>query len=247
MFETSLKSNILELKLEGFEGPIDLLLSLVKDQKVDILKIKILPLAEQYLEFLKKIIKKDIEIAAEYLVVGSVLAFIKSRELLPKEEKDNEEIDDLSEKLKYQILKLAEFQKLSKNLLLRKQLGIDFFKRGEYEIFSKKIKYKYQLSLYDLTKSYAKAINKEDDTKMTIAYSKLFTVEKALTNITNSLSFFNDWNCLFTFLPKDIKDSLEIKSAYASHFVASLELAKEGHVSLKQSSKINDLQMIKNN
>ena len=107
MTENFLKNNILELKLEGFEGPIDLLLSLVKDQKVDILKIKILPLAEQYLEFLKKIIKKDIEIAAEYLVVGSVLAFIKSRELLPKDENENEEIDDLSEKLKFQILKLA--------------------------------------------------------------------------------------------------------------------------------------------
>ena len=90
MSENYFKNNVLELKLEGFEGPIDLLLSLVKDQKVDILKIKILPLAEQYLEFLKKIIKKDIEIAAEYLVVGSILAFIKSRELLPKDEKDDE-------------------------------------------------------------------------------------------------------------------------------------------------------------
>jgi len=246
MSENFLKNNILEIKLEGFEGPIDLLLSLVKDQKVDILKIKILPLAEQYLEFLKKIIKNDIEIAAEYLVVGSILAFIKSRELLPKDENENDEIDDLSEKLKFQILKLAEFQKLSKNLLLRKQLGIDFFKRGEYEIFSKKIKYKYELSLYDLTKSYAKVISHEDNSKMTIAYSKLFTVEKALTNLKNSLSFFKDWNYLFTFLPKDIKDVLEIKSAYASHFVASLELAKEGHVSLKQNHKINDLQMIKN-
>ena len=98
-------------------------------------------LAEQYLEFLKKITKNDLEIAAEYLVVGSILAFIKSRELLPKDEDENDEIDDLSEKLKFQILKLAEFQKLSKNLLLRKQLGIDFFKRGEYEIFSKKIKF----------------------------------------------------------------------------------------------------------
>ena len=127
MTEKFFKINILELKLEGFEGPIDLLLSLVKDQKVDILKIKILPLAEQYLEFLKKIIKNDIEVAAEYLVVGSILAFIKSRELLPKDENENEEIDDLSQKLKFQILKLAEFQKLSKNLLLRKQLGIDFF------------------------------------------------------------------------------------------------------------------------
>ena len=81
---------------------------------------------------------------------------------------------------------------------------------------------------------------------MTIAYSKLFTVERALTNLKNSLSFFSDWNYLFSFLPKDINDSLEIKSAFASHFVASLELAKEGHVSLKQNSKINDLQMIKN-
>ena len=81
---------------------------------------------------------------------------------------------------------------------------------------------------------------------MTIAYSKLFTVERALTNLKNSLSFFKDWNYLFAFLPKNIKDNLEIKSAYASHFVASLELAKEGYVSIKQNSKINDLQIIKN-
>ena len=246
MSEDYIKKNILELKIEGFEGPIDLLLSMVRDQKIDILKIKLLPLAEQYLEFLKKMIKKDLEIAAEYLVVGSVLAFIKSRELLPKDEMESEEDDDLSEKLKFQLLKLAEFQKLSKNLLLRKQLGIDFFKRGDYEIFSKKIKYKYELSLYDLTKSYANAISHEDNTRMTIAFTKLFTVEKALSNLKNSLSFFKDWNYLFTFLPKDIQDTLEIKSAYASHFVASLELAKEGHVLLKQNSKINDLQMIKN-
>ena len=180
------------------------------------------------------------------MVVGSILAFIKSKELLPKEENIDDEVDDLSEKLKFQILKLAEFQKLSKNLLLRKQLGIDFFKRGENEIFSKKIKYRYELSLYGLTKNYANTISREDNSTMTIAYSKLFTVEKAIANFKNSLSFFKDWNYLFTFLPKDIKDNLEIRSAYASHFVASLELAKEGHVLLKQNSKINDLQMIKN-
>ena len=82
---------------------------------------------------------------------------------------------------------------------------------------------------------------------MTIAHTKLFTVEKALTNLKSSLSFFKDWNNLFTLLPKDIKNTLEIKSAFASHFVASLELAKEGHVLLKQNPKINDLQMMKNN
>ena len=120
-------------------------------------------------------------------------------------------------------------------LLFKENLGEDFINH-----FS-------DIELDDLTNSYAKAISHEDNPKMTIAYSKLFTIEKALTNLKNSLSFFKDWSYLFTFLPKDIKDTLELRSAYASHFVASLELAKEGHVSLKQNSKINDLQIMKNN
>ncbi len=246
MTNNALDQEIFELKIDGFAGPIDLLLSLVKDHKIDILKIKILPLAEQYLDYLRKIIKKDIEIAAEYLVVGSVLAFIKSRELLPKEEKEDTEIDDLSEKLKYQIIKLAEFQKLSKNLLLRKQLGIDFFKRGTYEIFSKKIKYNYKVSLYELTLNYANIMFKDKNSKMTIAFSNLYTVEKVTKDLKHFMSYKENWTYLFSFLPNDIKDYLELKSAYASYFVASLELAKNGYISIKQSSKINDLQMLKN-
>ncbi len=247
MSENLIDQHIFKLKIDGFEGPIDLLLTLVKEQKVDILKIKILPLAEQYLEFLKKMIKKDIEIAAEYLVLGSVLAYIKSRELLPNDESKNDEVDDLSEKLKFQIIKLAEFQKLSKNLLLRKQLGVDFFKRGQNELFSKKIKYNYEISLYELTKIYAGLVTKEDNSKMTIASSKLFTVEKAIVDLKKSLSFSKNWKFLLSFLPDDIKNYLEIKSAYASYFAASLELAKNGQVFIKQSSCDSDLQMMKTN
>ena len=247
MSENLIDQHIFKLKIDGFEGPIDLLLTLVKEQKVDILKIKILPLAEQYLEFLKKMIKKDIEIAAEYLVLGSVLAYIKSRELLPNDESKDDEVDDLSEKLKFQIIKLAEFQKLSKNLLLRKQLGVDFFKRGQNELFSKKIKYNYEISLYELTKIYAGLVTKEDNSKMTIASSKLFTVEKAIVDLKKSLSFSKNWKFLLSFLPDDIKNYLEIKSAYASYFAASLELAKNGQVFIKQSSCDSDLQMMKTN
>lgn len=247
MSENLIDQHIFKLKIDGFEGPIDLLLTLVKEQKVDILKIKILPLAEQYLEFLKKMIKKDIEIAAEYLVLGSVLAYIKSRELLPNDESKDDEVDDLSEKLKFQIIKLAEFQKLSKNLLLRKQLGVDFFKRGQNELFSKKIKYNYEISLYELTKIYAGLVTKEDNSKMTIASSKLFTVEKAIVDLKKSLSFSKNWKFLLSFLPDDIKNYLEIKSAYASYFAASLELAKNGQVFIKQSSCDSDLPMMKTN
>ena len=133
-------TNILNLTLEGFEGPIDLLLNLVRDQKIDITKIQILPLAEQYLKFLKNIIKKDLDIAAEYLVIGAILAYIKSKSLIPRDTDDEESQETLSEILRLQILKLETFQKLSKSLLSRKQLGKNFFRKGEAEIFSKNIK-----------------------------------------------------------------------------------------------------------
>ena len=239
--------NILELKIDGFQGPMDLLLSMVKDQKIDILKIQILPLAEQYLGFLKKIVKKDIEVAAEYLVMGSILAYIKSRELLPRNDDENDEIENFSEKLKFQMLKLAKFQSLSKSLLLRKQLGIDFFKRGEFELFTKKFSYKYESSLYDLTKVYAKLITKDNSEKIIIASSDLTTVEMAIKNLKSSVFRFKDWKFLSSFLPNEIKDYLERKSAFASYFVASLELARDGYILLKQSDNKNDLQMLKNN
>ncbi len=242
-----LDENIFELKIDGFEGPMDLLLTMVKDQKIDILKIQILPLAEQYLSFLRKIIKKDIEIAAEYLVMGSILAYIKSKELLPKDENESNDIDDLSEKLKFQMLKLAKFQELSKSLFLRKQLGVDFFKRGEFELFSKKFKYKYNLTLYELTKFYANLISKDNEEKIIIASSKLTTVENAIKNLKMSVIKLNDWKFLSIFLPNDIKNYIERKSAYAAYFVASLELAKDGLILIKQSDDKNDLQMLKNN
>ena len=144
------KIDVLSLSLDGFEGPIDLLLSLARDHKIDLTKLSILTLAEQYLVFLDQIIKKDIDIAAEYLVMGAWLAFLKSKLLLPD---DNEEesmtSEEMYELLEFQIKRLEGMQKVSKLLFKRPSLGTHFFKRGNPEISGVNQKNQYNTSLYD--------------------------------------------------------------------------------------------------
>ena len=130
------KIDVLSLSLDGFEGPIDLLLSLARDHKIDLTKLSILTLAEQYLVFLDQIIKKDIDIAAEYLVMGAWLAFLKSKLLLPDDkEEDTMTSEEMSELLEFQLKRLEGMQKVSKLLFKRHKLGTHFFKRGNPEIF----------------------------------------------------------------------------------------------------------------
>ena len=233
----SQNTQILSLSLDGFEGPIDLLLSLARDHKIDLAKLSILKLAEQYLEFLDKIISKDIDIAAEYLVMGAWLAFLKSKLLLPIENDDNlENIEDLSELLEFQMKRLEAIQNVSKTLFKRHQLGVHFFKRGNPEIFNVSNKFQYNLSLYDLIKTYGNIITKSDEGKITIANTRLFSVENAIIRLKKLLKGSKDWKSLLDFIPKDIKSELENKSALASHFVASLELVKEGNANIKQDN-----------
>ena len=233
----SQNNQILSLSLDGFEGPIDLLLSLARDHKIDLTKLSILKLAEQYLEFLDKIISKDIDIAAEYLVMGAWLAFLKSKLLLPIENDDNlENIEDLSELLEFQMRRLEAIQNVSKTLFKRHQLGVHFFKRGNPEIFNVSNKFQYNLSLYDLIKTYGNIITKSDNEKITIANTRLFSVENAIIRLKELLKGSKDWKSLLDFIPNDIKSDLENKSALASHFVASLELVKEGNANIKQDN-----------
>ena len=149
------KIDVLSLTLDGFEGPIDLLLSLARDHKIDLTKLSILKLAEQYLEFLDDVIKKDIDIAAEYLVMGAWLAFLKSKLLLPEDKIESlQTAEEMSELLEFQIKRLEGIQKVSKLLLKKHQLGTHFFKRGDPEFFNINNTVNYELSLYDLIKTY---------------------------------------------------------------------------------------------
>ena len=231
------KIDVLSLTLDGFEGPIDLLLSLARDHKIDLTKLSILKLAEQYLEFLDDVIKKDIDIAAEYLVMGAWLAFLKSKLLLPEDKIESlQTAEEMSELLEFQIKRLEGIQKVSKLLLKKHQLGTHFFKRGDPEFFNINNTVNYELSLYDLIKTYGKIVTKDNNKSIIIAETKLYSVEDAINRLKKLLKTSDGWLNLLDFIPKNIIDKLEIKSSLASHFVASLELVKEGDISLRQDN-----------
>jgi segregation and condensation protein A len=231
------KIDVLSLTLDGFEGPIDLLLSLARDHKIDLTKLSILKLAEQYLEFLDDVIKKDIDIAAEYLVMGAWLAFLKSKLLLPEDKiESSQTAEEISELLEFQIKRLEGIQKVSKLLFKKHQLGTHFFKRGDPEFFNINNTINYELSLYDLIKTYGKIVTKDNNKSIIIAETKLYSVEDAINRLKKLLKTSDGWLNLLDFIPKNIIDKLEIKSSLASHFVASLELVKEGDISLRQDN-----------
>jgi segregation and condensation protein A len=229
------KSDVLNLTLDGFEGPIDLLLSLARDQKIDLAKLSILPLAEQYLKFLGYVIKKDIDIAAEYLVMGAWLVFLKSKILLPDDNsEDLNNAEEMSERLEFQMRRLEAIQKVSQLLFKKHQLGTHFFKRGNPEVIVSNQKIQYNLNLFDLIKSYGMIVSNENSKSILIASSKLYSIEDAIKRLKSLIIKSSGWKDFLEFIPHYIKDNLENRSAIASHFVASLELVKEGDVYLRQ-------------
>ncbi len=241
------KIDVLSLTLDGFEGPIDLLLSLARNHKIDLTKLSILKLAEQYLEFLDNIIKKDIDIAAEYLVMGAWLAFLKSKLLLPQDKiESTQTAEEMSELLEFQIKRLEGIQKVSKLLFNKHQLGTHFFKRGDPEYFNVNNTVNYELSLYNLIKTYGKIVTKDNNKSITIPESKLYSVEDAINSLKSLIKSSDGWQNLLEFIPKNINNKLELKSALASHFVASLELVKEGDISIRQDN-FNDKILISSN
>ena len=229
--------DIFSLSLDGFEGPIDLLLSLARDHKIDLTKLSILSLAEQYLKFLDQIIKKDFDIVAEYLVMGAWLAFLKSKLLLPDDkEEESMTSEEMSELLEFQMNRLEGMQKVSKLLFKRPKLGTHFFKRGNPEIFGINQKNQYNSSLYDLIKTYGEIITFNNNKSITIADTQLYSVEDALNTLKSFFKDSKEWKDLLDFIPNNLRNKLERKSALASHFVASLELVKEGSLQLRQDS-----------
>ena len=231
------KVDVLSVSLDGFEGPIDLLLSLARDHKIDLNKLSILKLAEQYLEFLDHVIKKDIDIAAEYLVMGAWLAFLKSKLLLP-DDKEEETItsEEMSELLEFQMKRLEGMQKVSKILFKRHKLGTHFFKRGNPETFGVSQKNQYNLTLYELIKTYGEIITYKNNKSITIADTQLYSVEDAINALKSFFKHSKDWKDLLDFIPNNLRNTLERKSVLASHFVASLELVKEGNLQLRQDN-----------
>ncbi len=223
--------------LDGFEGPIDLLLSLARDQKVDLTKLAILPLAEQYLAFINTARDLDIEIAADYLVMAAWLAYLKSRLLLPDPDEDEqEETIDMADALKFQLLRLEAMQKAGPKLMALPRLGHERHANGQPEHFAPTHNVTFNATLYDLISAYGQIASAKQTGTLTIASSRLFSVEEAVKRLGELLKVSPGWATLQSYLPTNLNGPLDERSALASHFTASLELVRDGALKLRQDA-----------
>ena len=221
--------------LDGFEGPIDLLLALAREQKVDLGKLAILPLAEQYLEFIQSAHDLDIEVAADYLVMAAWLAYLKSRLLLPDPRpEEQDEAVDMADALKFQLMRLEAMQNASKTLMALPRLGQQRFANGQPETVSPQHRTLFKATLFDLLTAYGHIASEGDASTLTIARSQLFTVEDAVKRLSALLESSPGWATLSSFLPEGLSGALNHRSALASHFTASLEMVREGGLKLRQ-------------
>ena len=229
-------SETLIIDVDGYEGPLDLLLTLSRTQKVDLRKISVLDLAVQYLMFIERATALRIELAADYLVMAAWLAFLKSRLLLPPDPKeDGPSGDELAAHLAYQLERLQAMRDCAAKLMARDRLGKDRFVRGLPEDVSRRRKVIYTANLLDLMQGYARIRTKDDFRPFVLDRDAVLTMEQALTRMRGLIGFTGDWTDIISYLPKDwLNDPQKRKSATASTFAASLELAKEGKIEIRQ-------------
>ena len=240
----NLSSDELIVDLDGFEGPLDLLLTLSRSQKLDLMQISILQLAEQYLDFVEKARSLQIELAADYLVMAAWLAFLKSRLLLPPDPDENEPSgEELAAHLAFQLERLQAMRDAAAKLMARDQLGKDFFARGIEEKVQKIKRIKYEASLLDLIQAYARIKTKDEFRPFVMDRDDVYTLEQALERMRGLIGYTIGWIDISTFLPDGWTSSAgRIRAATASTFAATLELAKNGDLELRQRDNFGPIQ-----
>ncbi len=232
-------SGTLVLDLEGYEGPIDMLLQLARDQKVDLTRISILALANQYLDFVSRARKLRLELAADYLVMAAWLAYLKSRLLLPEPEEGEEPSGaEMAAALKYQLQRLQAMREAGVRLMALPRLGRDVFARGEPVPLRIVAETTYDISLYELLSAYGRSRSRVQVTALCIDPADLYSVDDALSRLTGLLGEMPGWQTLSRFLPPELQGGLQgglmWRSAIASTLAASLELSKQGRVRIRQ-------------
>ncbi len=232
----------LVVEIDGFEGPLDLLLTLARKQKVDLTRISISTLAEQYLSFISAAKKIRLEIAADYLVMAAWLAYLKSRLLLPTtDDKEDASAPEMAEALTFQLRRLDVMRDAGETLMARPRLGRDVFARGTPEGMDVVKTPVYQLSLYEVLKSYADNRRRVKASQLTIEASSLHSLSDALERMRGLIGDMTDWTALTAFLPSDLLDGVVLRSGIASTFSASLEMVKEGRAEIRQSGSFGPI------
>lgn len=239
-------SEQLLLDLDGYEGPIDVLLSLARAQKVDLAKISLVQLVDQYLAFVQRAKVLRLELAADYLVMAAWLAFLKSRLMLPVPPEE-EEATFSPQDLVFQLQRLEAMKNAATQLLARSRLGVDFFARPiappveatpDPEAPTASV---YEVGLYDLLSAYARQHRPAHAQSLRIAPTALDSVELALERLSAWVGRLPEWRDLSSFLPLGMTDGLLMRSAIAATFAASLELVKSGRAELAQSEPFGPL------
>ena len=230
--------------VEGYEGPLDLLLELSRRQKVDLSKISILDLANQYLQFIEEVRKLRIELAADYLVMAAWLAYLKSKLLLPEpDEEDGPSGEELAAQLAHRLNRLEAMRNMGNRLINRNRLGRDFFARGMPEATVVEKRKEYSATLYDLLTAYASQRQRQVFSNVTISKRQVWSLKEAREILIKLVGQVNDWAPLDQFLLQYISDPLMRNSVIASSFAASLELVREGGMQLRQDEAFSPLFM----
>ena len=233
--------------LSNYNGPLEVLLDLAKCQKVDLEKISITLLVDQFLEFIKSKEKINLDLASEYLLMAIWLTYLKSKLLLPETDEDEFKALEVAEKLKLQLKKLELIRLLSDQMLKRKRLGKDIFMRGIRGKIKSIYSSKYSLTMFEILKAYSSIIMSREFQKMNIPRLPVFTTEEGIKRIKEFQNELSDWKNLKDLIPDNFKINTKIKkTGNAGIFAGSLELVKEGDVKLKQEKSFGDI-YIRNN
>lgn len=235
--EARLNAESLIVDVDGYEGPLDLLLTLSRTQKVDLRRISVLQLAEQYLEFINQAKSLRIELAADYLVMAAWMAFLKSRLLLPPDPTDEGPSGaEMAAHLAFQLERLEAMRRAAARLMARDRLGRDFFARGVPENMTRSRKVTYTATILDLMQAYAHVKTKDDFEPLSLQRESVFTMEQALVRMKSLIGHALEWGDLSQYLPEGwSKDPKRWRSATAATFAASLELAKSGALEIRQA------------
>ena len=243
MFDEARDEDRLVVSLDGFEGPLDLLLNLARTQKVDLARISILQLVEQYLGYIARARELRLEIAADYLLAAAWLAYLKSKLLLPKEEEETEGPtgEEMALQLAFRLKRLDAMRDAVAQIFGRKQLGVDFFDRGMPEGVRTVRKSEYWASVYDLLKAYAEQRGKNVEKTVKWGGREVWSVREARERLERMFGGTVNWSILENYLEDYLNDTEVRKTALASSFGATLELSREGFIEIRQAQPFSPL------
>ena len=232
----------LNINIDNYSGPIEVLLDLAKSQKVNLEEISITQLADQFIDFINSIKKINLEVASEYLLMATWLAYLKSKLLLPEDDNEDFKATEIAEKLKLQLKKLELIRLLSDQLLKKKRLGLDIHMRGMKSGIRTSVNSNYSVSLYELLKAYSNHVMKKNFLSINIPKLPVCTTDQGIDILKKNINKLKDWKNMLDLIPAKFKESTNLKkTGIAGIFAASLELTREGIISIMQKKSFDKL------